>query len=120
MILVLKVENAELQTTVYNKTDDFPFKVVRYGFADSNVHKNQGLAIFYSQLIRFVRISNTLSDFENKASCMFQEFLEHGFDRNALIAKFLCFAVRHKVSLVNIGLFSDAEIVSSSYRMFHV
>ncbi len=86
--LAIRLINSKPVTSVYNKTDDFSFKVSKYGYVDSNVHSNVGLCVFFSQMIRFGRISDEISNFEAKLSEMFAEFLEHGFQREKLICKF--------------------------------
>jgi len=111
------IENG-LKLSVYNKTDDFPFKVVRYCFADSNVHVNVGLGTFYSQLLRYARIANHLQDFERRVLDMFLEFLEHGYARVRLITKFFHFTHKFRALLVKLGLSRDCEIIAFVNRVF--
>ncbi len=109
--LVIKLNNGRVTTSVYNKTDYFPFRIVKYGFSSSNVHSNVGLGIFYSQIIRYARISDLYDDFERRVSAMFMDLLAHGFSREKLICKFYAFANRYKATLSKFGLHDDQAII---------
>ena len=115
--LALDVSN-QLTISVYNKTDDFSFKVLRYCFADSNVHTNVGLGTFYSQLVRFARISNKVCDFERRVLQIFTEFIEHGFSRESLISRFFQFVQRARSLLFKFGLSNRYDILSFVDRVF--
>lgn len=115
--LSIDVSNG-LNISVYNKTDDFSFKVVKYGFADSNVHINVGLGTFYSQLVRFARISNKGQDFERRVLEIFMEFVDHGFSRDSLISKFFHFVQRARSLLFKFGLTNRVDILRFVDRVF--
>lgn len=115
--LAIHTQNG-LNVSVYNKTDDFSFRVVRYCFADSNVHANVGLGIFYSQLIRFARVTNQAEEFERRVSDIFMELLAHGFDRNRLVSKYFQFVHKSRALLCKFGWFTYTEVLNAANRIF--
>ncbi len=107
-----------LQYRIYNKTDDFSFEVVRYGFKESNVHSSMGVGVFLSQLTRFIRITNSLRDFEGRVSEMYNTFISHGFSESQLQSKFLLFAKQNRVRMEWLGIGSNSEMVRLATRIF--
>jgi len=103
---------------IYNKTDDFAFRVVRYGHIDSNVHSNTGYNTFYSQLVRFARIATNQENFENSTVEMFQTFLSQGFERKKLVFKFYSFAEKYKGLLIKYGILKKTDVICLMQRMF--
>ncbi len=108
-----------VQLRIYNKTDAFGFDIVRYGFESSNVHSSMGSGIFYSQLTRFIKITNNAKDFELRVLNMFQIFLSHGFQRSRLLSKFLLFVQNNKARIGWLGFSSNLEIAQLVGRIFH-
>jgi len=116
--LEINIENG-LKLNVYNKTDDFPFQVMRYGTSDSNIHSNTSYGTFYSQITRFLRITNSRSNFERRVSNMFQTFLTQGFERSPLTARFLRCIEANKTKFCMLGVLSNAEIAQMATRIFN-
>ncbi len=108
----LKMQNGGCTVSMYNKTDDFNFPVVRYGFADSNVHSCVGLGTWYGELIRISRITDTSGDFEQCVMNLFQTLILHNFDRDCLIKKFCAFAHNCRASIVKFGFSHKSDLVS--------
>ena len=50
-------------TGIYHKVDDFNFEVSSYRFPQSNAHSMLVYSTYYSQLIRFLRLCNSIIDF---------------------------------------------------------
>ena len=48
---------------IYHKVDDFNFEVINFPFPSSNIHSETGYISFYSQLVRFFRLCNSINDF---------------------------------------------------------
>ncbi len=107
-----------LQYRIYNKTDDFSFDVVRYGFKESNIHSSVGAGVFLSQLTRFIRITNSLSDFEGRVSEMYKTFISHGFSESQLQSKFLLFVKQNRARMEWLGISSNSEMVLLATRIF--
>jgi hypothetical protein len=64
---------------VYDKTNDFDFPVIKYGFADSNVQYKNGLDVLQTQIIRFARISNSYEDFKQRLVEISYTMVKHGY-----------------------------------------
>ena len=61
--LLIRVYNKKFVIGIYHKVDDFSFEVINFPFPDSNIHSETGYNCFYSQLIRFFRLCNDITDF---------------------------------------------------------
>ena len=53
-------------TKVYCKTDYFPFHVISLPFLDSNIAENISYLVFYSQVLRYQRLSSNKLDFNER------------------------------------------------------
>ncbi len=109
--LSLSIANGRCHTSVFDKTDSFPFKVIKYGFADSNVHRKVGLGTFYSQCLRFARISDNVTDYQRRVQSCFHDLVNHGFEITRLICKFFLFANKYRDILTKYGLCGHADVV---------
>ncbi len=108
----LKLQNGECMVSLYNKTDDFNFPVIRYGFNDSNVHSCVGLGTWYGELIRITRITDTTRDYERCVMNLFHTLILHNFDRERLISKFCSYAHNCRASILKFGICHDSDVVS--------
>ncbi len=77
-----------------------------------------GSGIFYSQLTRFLRITNNAKDFEMRVLNMLQIFLSHGYQRDRLLSKFLLFVQNNKARIGWLGFSSNLEIAQLVGRIF--
>ncbi|MCP4394501.1 MAG: GIY-YIG nuclease family protein [Alphaproteobacteria bacterium] len=116
--LSLEIASGQCQSLIYDKTDSFPFKVIKYGFADSNVHTKVGLGTFYSSLVRFGRITDSVIDFEGRVQNVFLDFIRAGFERQRLICKFSMFVNKFRPMLSKFGLVTQADYISFVQRVF--
>ncbi len=89
---------------VYDKTDAFGFNVIKYGFAESNMHSTIGPKVLRSQLVRFARITTDINAFEERVGDLVRSLIEHGFARGALLAAYCRFAADFKGLLMGLGL----------------
>ena len=51
---------------MYNKTDDFPFEVISLPFLESNINESVCYLVFYSQVLRYQRLSSNKLDFNER------------------------------------------------------
>ena len=107
-----------LQLSVYDKTQDFNFKVVKFIFASSNVTEQLGYNVLYSQLIRAARISNNRKAFVRFSLQFFSSIQSNGFANNR--AKNICrrFCKNHLNLSLKFGISSKWEINSWVYSIF--
>ena len=110
--LDLTLSLSPFSISVYNKTDDFNFDVLRYVHNDSNVASSLGYNVFIAQIIRFSRICTDFSDFKNKSQDLFSIFLTHGFAKSQLICKLVHCFKRHPQILAKFSL--------HTHNLFHL
>ena len=67
--LHLPVANGFVSSKIYDKRDDFDFDIVNFPFLDGDVPR-ASYGVYISQLIRFARVCNQVTDFnaQNKSS----------------------------------------------------
>ena len=53
-------------TKIYDKRNDFDFKIVNFPFLDGNVPRSTSYGVYISQLIRFAGVSSYVSDFNTR------------------------------------------------------
>ena len=81
---------------VYDKREDFPFKIVQYAPKCSNVSRNTLIGVFGSQLIRFFRICNNFDDFRKRVEVILNAFIKLGFEKKLLCSKYRHISNKHK------------------------
>ena len=61
--LHLSVSNGFVSSKIYDKRDDFDFDIVNFPFLDGVVPRRASYGVYISQLIRFARVCNHVTDF---------------------------------------------------------
>ena len=61
-------DSGQLSTKIYDKRDDFNFKIINFPNMCSNIPASPAYGVFISQLIRYARASNNYSDFLKSSS----------------------------------------------------
>ena len=61
--LDLSIENGIISSKIYDKRDDFNFKIVNFPHLDGDVPKATSYGVYISQLIRFARACSLFDDF---------------------------------------------------------
>ena len=64
--LHLSILNGFVSNKIY-KRDDFDFDIVNFPFLDGDVPRSTSYGVYISQLIRFVRVSSHVSDFNARS-----------------------------------------------------
>ena len=77
--LKINSENSNLTFSIYDKRDDFSFDIVNFPFMDSCIPKKSALGVFFSQLIRYARISTKFSDFKIRGISLISKLKCQGF-----------------------------------------
>jgi len=75
-------------TKIYCKTDHFPFNVISLPFLESNIDADLCHRVFYSQLIRFERLSTHRSDFEIRTRFLGNILNQRGYNAKILERQF--------------------------------
>jgi hypothetical protein len=55
--------SGQLSTTIYDKRDDFNFKIIHFPNRCSNIPASPAYGVYISELIRYARASSNYSDF---------------------------------------------------------
>ena len=77
--LRIRLENEVVDFSIYDKRDDFRFEIVNFPFIDSCIPKKSTLGVFYSQLIRFGRISSELAALKSKIKGLVDKLRTQGY-----------------------------------------
>ena len=93
--LHLSVENGLVPCKIYDKRDDFDFDIVNFPFLDFDVPRRASYGVYISQLIRFSRVCNHVTDFNARNKCLTAKLLQQGYRYNKLRKTFSKFYRRH-------------------------
>ena len=77
--LHLSVSNNIVYVKIYYKRDDFDFEIVNFPFLDGDVPRSTSYGVYISQLIRFVRASSYITDFNNHNKLLTQKLLKQSY-----------------------------------------
>ena len=104
--LHLSVANGFVSSKIYDKRDDFDFDIVNFPFLDGEVPRRASYGVYISQLIRFARVCNHVTDFNARNKCLTAKLLQQGYRYHKLRKTFSKFYRRHYelISKYNVGL----------------
>ena len=78
--LYLKFDDSgQLSTKIYDKRDDFNFKIINIPNMCSNIPASPAYCVYISQLIRYARASSNYSDFLKRHLHLRNRLLEQGY-----------------------------------------
>ena len=80
----VNISERSCSTRIYCKTDHFPFNVISLPFLESNIDGDLCHRVFYSQIIRFERLSSRREDFEKRTRFLGEILKSRGYHFNAL------------------------------------
>ena len=89
--------------SIYNKRDDFTFRIVNFPHMDSNIPANPAYGLYISQLVRYARICTSKVDFMNRLRGLSLRLRQQGFLTNLLQRTFTKFFNRHGLIVVKYG-----------------
>jgi len=104
---------------IYNKTDEFPFKVNRFGYPDSNVSTAIHTNTIIGQLIRYARVCNTHADFTDRVLELFSCYISRSFLTDTLTANFYKFAFNNRALMCKFVFPNKNEIRSLLNSILH-
>ena len=90
----------------FRKRDDFDFDIVNFPFLDGDVPRRASYGVYISQLIRFARVCNHVTDFHARNKSLTAKLLQQGYRYHKLRKTFSRFYRRHYelISKYNVGL----------------
>ena len=83
-------------TNVYDKRDDFNFKIVKFPFMDSNIPTKPAYGVYISQLVRIGRICERYETFVERHRMITSRQIHQGFHYTKLCDSFKKFSRGHK------------------------
>ena len=98
--LHLSVANGFVSSKIYDKRDDFDFDIVNFPFLDEDVPRRATYGVYISQLIRFARVCNHVSDFNARNKCLTAKLLQQGCRYHKLRKTFSKFRGVRKVRII--------------------
>ena len=73
------VSNGFVSSKIYDKRDDFDFDIVNFPFLDGDIPRRASYGVYISQLIRFARVCNHVTDFNARDKCLTAKLLQQGY-----------------------------------------
>jgi thymidylate synthase ThyX len=83
--ITISIKDKKFITNIYDKRDDFNFKINSFPHASSKIHLNSTAHVYYAQLIRIAYICSDVNDFHIKHKKLVEKLLDNGFSRKKLI-----------------------------------
>ena len=77
--LDLSITNGLISSKIYDKRDDFNFKIVNYPHLDGDVPRATSYGVYVSQLIRFARACSFVEDFHIRNRTITEKLLQQGY-----------------------------------------
>ena len=98
--------DGQLQTSIFDKRDDFNFHITNFPFMSSNIQASPAYGVFISQLMRYARACSLYECFSLKATRLSNNFFEHGYVKERLKSSLKKFYGRYG------DLFKQYEVLS--------
>ena len=96
-------ENTAFRISIYDKREDFAFRIVNFLQIDSNIPANAAYGVYISQLLRCARICTCKVDFINRLRGLSLRLSQQGFETNLLQKSFNKFFSRHALIVEKYG-----------------
>ena len=107
-------DSGQLSTKIYDKRDDFNFKIINFPNMCSNIPASPAYGVYISQLIRYARASSNYSDFLKRHLHLRNRILDQGYKKIRLIRSLKKFIFRYQY-LVEIYSVSAEIIISDAF-----
>ena len=105
-----------LTLTVYDKTRDFNFPVIKFPNIDSCITSSIVYNCMYAQLLRFGRICNHLDQLVFNSKRLYNELLLKGADKTRLHVSLLRFCHRYSGMMAKFGIVNKKDILIKFYN----
>ena len=79
MDLHLYISKGFVSSKIYDKRDDFDFKIFKFLLLDDDVPRRPTNGLYISQLIRFARVCSLVEDFNARNKCSMAKLLTQGY-----------------------------------------
>jgi hypothetical protein len=89
-------DSGQLSTKIYDKQDDFNFKILNFPNMCSNIPASPAYGVYISQLIRYARPRSNYSDFLKRHLYLRNRLLDQGYKKIRLIRSLKKFIFRYQ------------------------
>ena len=97
MDLFITVTDDKFHTKLYDKRDDFNFKIVNYPHpVASNIPEKPAYGVYASRIICFARACDQYADFSERHKMLCETLLKQGYRYNMLCKQLRSTYTRHK------------------------
>jgi hypothetical protein len=107
-------DSDQLSTKIYDKRDDFNFKIINFPNMCSNIPASPAYVVYISQFIRYARASSNFSDILKRHLDLRNRLLDHGYEKIRLIRSFKKFIFRCQ-DLLEIYSVSAERIINDGF-----
>ena len=107
-------DSGQLSTKIYDKRDDFNFKIINFPNTCSNIPASPAYGVYISQLIRYARASSNYSDILKRHLHLRNRLLDQGYKKIRLIRSLKKFIFRYQ-DIVEIYSVSAEKIISDAF-----
>jgi hypothetical protein len=76
-------DSGQLSTKIYDKRDDFNFKIINYPNMCSNIPASSAYGVYISQLICYARVSSNYSDSLKRHLYLRSRLLDQGYKKDS-------------------------------------
>ena len=90
-------DNGQISTKIYDKLDDFNFKIIHFPNMCSNIPASPAYGVYISQLIHYARASINYSDFLKRHLHLRNRLLDQGYKKIRLIRSLKKFIFATKI-----------------------
>ena len=73
-----------LSTKLYDKRDDFDFRIVNFPYISSNIPESPAYGVYISQLLRYARACSSYCDFIYRGKALTAKLVEQGYVKTRL------------------------------------
>jgi hypothetical protein len=76
-------DSGQLSTNIYDKRDDFNFKIINFPNMCSNIPASPAYGVYISKVIRYARVSSNYSDFLKRHLHLRNRLLDQGYEKDS-------------------------------------
>ena len=95
--------NGTVRISVYDKREDFNFKIVNFPYLDSDIPRNPEYGVYISQLVRYARVCSRKDDFIYRHRRLSLKLQQQGYKYQQLMKSFHKFYRSHSDELKKFG-----------------
>ena len=94
--LNISIGNDKFLIKVYNKTDDYDFRVITFPYLESNILTSVCYSVYFGELLRYFRISTKLEDFVSRLKMLTVMLINRSYDKTEMARQFFKLFVRYR------------------------